>query len=289
MDALLPFLLNEKPIRGRLVRLQEAVDTVLRQHVYPERISHLLGETLVMAAILSSNLKGGGIFTIQLQSKGGLSLLVADADASGALRGYAQFDAAADLTQPLSDLCRDGYLAITLDTGDAASRYQGVVPLEGESVAASIQHYFTQSQQLQVKCKIAVGQYASAGQMRWVAGGLYIEHMPESAEASGESESWREASILLETVKEEELLDTQLAGEQLLYRLFHEDGVWVYDAHNFRAQCRCSRAKIHKVLAGMESEALAKLADAKGEIAVDCQFCGGREIFAAVEFEVAGK
>lgn len=288
-DQLTPFLLNDKPIRGRMVRLEEAVDTILRQHDYPERISRLLGEALVIAAILSSNLKGGGIFTIQLQSKGALSMLVADADASGALRGYAQFEEGGDLSQPLPKLCSEGYLAITLDSGDAAARYQGIVPLAGESIAESMQHYFTQSQQLQVKCKIAVGQHAKDGQMHWVAGGLYIEHMPESAAASSETESWREASVLLETVKADELLDTQLAGEQLLYRLFHEDGVWVYDAHAFRAQCRCSRAKIQKALFGMQPEAVAELADEKGEIAVDCQFCGKQEVFAAAEFEVAGK
>lgn len=288
MNQLTPFLLNEKPIRGRMVRLGSAVDTILRQHNYPDRISKLLGETLIMAAILSSNLKSGGVFTVQIQSKGALSLLVVDSAAGGALRGYAQFDETADLSAPLSQLCADGYLAITLDSGDAAERYQGVVPLESESIAESIQHYFTQSQQLRVKCKLAIGQHAIDGEMRWVAGGIYIEHMPESADASDESDAWREASILLETVKDDELLDESLPAEQLLYRLFHESGVWVYDAHPLRAECRCSREKIVNALKGMQPEALAELAE-DGSVAVDCQFCGGQEIFALEELEVASE
>ena len=122
MDYLTPFLLNEKPVRGRMVRLSETANRILSQHDYPERISKLLAETLVMAAILGSNLKSGGVFTVQVQSKGDLSLLVVDAAAGGALRGYAQFDEQADMDAPLSELCREGYLAITLDPGEGAQR-----------------------------------------------------------------------------------------------------------------------------------------------------------------------
>lgn len=273
-DFLTPFLLNEKPVRGRMVRLTDSVNTILRQHNYPKRISELLAETLVMAAILSSNLKSDGVFTVQVQSKGALSLLVVDATADGSLRGYAQFDEAADLTAPLPELCAEGYLAITLDSGADTQRYQGIVPLEGDSIAESIQHYFTQSQQLMVRCKLAVSQDQGA----WIAAGMFIEHLPESAAASDESDAWREARILLETVKDAELLDTNLAQEDLLYRLFHEDGVWVYDPKPIGAKCRCSRDKILNALSGQAPESLAEMAE-DGEIPVDCQFCGARETF----------
>ncbi len=273
-DLLTPFLLNEKPVRGRVVRLTDSVNTILRQHNYPERISQLLAETLVIASILGSNLKSDGVFTVQVQSKGALSLLVVDATEDGSLRGYAQFDASADLNVPLPDLCAEGYLAITLDAGGDTQRYQGIVPLEGESIAESIQHYFTQSQQLMVRCKLAVSHEAGV----WAAAGMFIEHVPESAAASDDNDAWHEARILLETVKDAELLDTKLAQEDLLYRLFHEDGVWVYDHKAIQAKCRCSRDKILNALAGQAPENLAEMAEG-GEIPVDCQFCGAREIF----------
>ena len=282
-DILTPFLLNEAPVRGRIVRLSESVNKILTQHQYPQRISELLAETLTMAAILSSNLKQDGIFTIQIQSKGALSLLVVDATAEGHLRGYAQFDEdGINETPKLNTLCSEGYLAITLDPGAGGQRYQGVVPLEGESIAETMQHYFTQSQQLMVSCKLTV----SKGDEGWQAAGIYVENVPENAQASEESEAWREAQILLHTVKEEELLDQKLAPADLLYRLFHESGVWVYEAQPIKAECRCNREKIEQALKTIDASELAEMA-INQSIVVDCQFCGSKEIFALDELSVA--
>lgn len=283
-DFLTPFLLDERPIRGRMVRLNGAVNRILQQHHYPERISALLGEALVMAAILSSSLKSDGIITLQVQSKGALSLLVADATDSGNLRGYAKFADDVDVNLPLSELCTEGYLAITLDMGggDASQRYQGIVPLSGESITESMQAYFKDSQQLMVKAKLAVREV----QGQWQAAGIYIEHMPESAAASDDNDAWREARILLETLKDDELLDEALPAEQLLYRLFHESGVWVYDAKPMQAHCRCSREKIKNALTGMKRESLQELLE-NDCITVDCQFCGSLEIFSLDELVVA--
>lgn len=287
MDQLTPFLLNDKPVRGRIVRLSDSVNTILSRHDYPERISKLLAETLVMAAILSSNLKSDGIFTIQVQSQSVLSLLVVDATANGSLRGYAQYDEErfkGDAT--LSQLCENGYLAITLDPGDGGQRYQGVVPLEGETIAESVQQYFTLSQQLMVNCKVAVGKETVDGQTSWLAAGIYIEHIPESAQASEDSDDWREAGILLHTLRDDELLDRQLPADQLLYRLFHESGVWVYDAKELEVGCRCTRDKIKRTLSSIDPQELKEMA-VNGSIVVDCQFCNKKEIFALPELTVA--
>lgn len=287
-DRLLPFLLNESPVRGRVLRLGAAVDSILQAHAYPERIARLLAESLGMAAMLSAGLKTDGIVTLQLQSKGALSLLVADATAGGHLRGYARFDAAAlkaDATP--GELCEEGFLAITLDPGGGGRRYQGIVPLEGESIAASMQTYFSQSQQLMVRCKLAVGQEMASGAPRWVVGGIYIEHIPESAQASQENEAWREACILLETLRDDELLDASLPLEELLYRLYHEGGVWIYDPKPFKAQCRCARDKIRRSLSGIKPAELRETAQ-DGQVEVDCHFCGRRETFTLTELGVAG-
>lgn len=288
-DRIVPFLLNGKPVRGRVVRLSDSVHQVLSQHAYPPLISSLLAETMAMAAILSSSLKQDGIFTVQIQSKGPLSLLVVDATHEGHLRGYAQFDETALPKEKCLDvLCQEGYMAITLDMGPKSQRYQGVVPLEGASVAETMQHYFTQSQQLDIQCKLAVGQHYVDGEPKWMAGGIYVEKVAEDAGQEARSEeAWREASILLQTVKDSELLDPSLSSEQLLYRLFHEEGVWVYDASPVTAQCRCNRYKIKQALCGFEQAALEEMA-VNGSIVADCQFCGRKEIFALNELVVAG-
>lgn len=281
-DYLVPFLLNESPIRGRMVRLGASVDAILKRHDYPPLVSRLLAEVLVLAAMLASNLKQNGILTIQLQSQSAISLLVVDAVYGGALRGYAQFDAAAlpSHLSSLDALFAEGYLAITYDSGEEGGRYQGVVPLEGASITQAVQGYFRQSQQLLAQFQVAVGQVDG----QWRAGGIYIEQMPEAAKASDESEEWREAAILLATVKEDELLDVALAHNDLLHRLYHERGVWVYEPQPLRDQCRCSQEKLHGIIAGMPAAERADMVE-DGQISATCQFCSQTYHFSPESFD----
>ena len=169
-DSLTPFMINELPVRGRVVRLGAVVDQILSRHNYPEAVSRALAETLVIAGMLASNLKHQGVFTIQVQAKGAVTLLVVDAVFGGALRGYAQFDeskvAALPKNSDLQDMFGEGHLAITLDTGEGAQRYQGIVPLEGDSVCDAVSRYFTQSQQMDISLKLATGSLSIAGDAR---------------------------------------------------------------------------------------------------------------------------
>lgn len=281
-DSLTPFMIHELPVRGRVVRLGSVVDHILSRHNYPEVVSQALAETLVIAGMLASNLKHQGVFTIQVQAKGAVSLLVVDAVYGGALRGYAQFDEAKVAALPkqrdLSVLFGEGHLAITLDTGEGSQRYQGIVPLEGDSISDAVGRYFTQSQQMDIHLKLSVGSISGAGHPdeQWVAGGIYIEKMPDTP--LHDEDAWQRIKTLMMTVRDDELLDETLSASDLLHRLFHEDGVWVYDAMPLMDQCRCSREKIGKTLAGMGASAIEEMM-VDGQIEVICQFCNRAEVF----------
>lgn len=280
-DYLVPFLLDAAPIRGRMVRLGASLDTILARHSYPPLVSRMLAEVLVLASMLSANLKQSGILTVQLQSKSAISLLVVDAAHGGALRGYAQFDESRlPAAGALGALFDDGYLAITFDTGEESQRYQGIVPLEGASITQAIQAYFRQSQQLLAQFHVAVGQVNG----QWLAGGIYIEQMPEAAGASEESEQWREAAILLATVREDELLDAALPHTELLHRLFHENGVWAYEPLTLRDQCRCSSEKLRGIIGAMPKSERDDMVE-NGQISAQCQFCSETYRFLPESFD----
>ncbi len=280
-------MIHDAPVRGRIVRLEDAVDTIVARHRYPPVVGELLAETLVVAAMLASNLKTEGVLTIQMQSKGPVRLLVVDAAHGGNLRGYAGFDAerlSDEPRQPLPRLFEDGCLAITLDPGEGGQRYQGVVPLEGGSITETVQHYFTQSQQLQARFHVAIGTREEPGKERpqWIASGIYIERMPEDiGEQPGDA--WMRVQALLNTLSDAELLDSQLPLHDVLYRLFHEDGVWVYDPVELNAACRCSRAKIAETLQSMPPPSREEMAE-DGTIEARCQFCNQAYRFTLEDF-----
>lgn len=293
-DCVQPFLIHHSTIRGKLVRLAEVAETILTRHDYPEVVSRLLAELLVMAALLSANLKGKGILTLQLKGDGPVRFMVADATAAGKMRGYADIaeDAAEKLfalkpeKTKLSDIVGKGYIAITLDQGKEP--YQGIVELNGESLTETIQDYFTQSEQSGVMLKIAVGK---TREDKWRAGGILLQHvseeggnLPLAVEVKSQKsedtpeEQWNRACALATTVKETELLDQYLPPAQLLYRLFNEDGVWVYGATEVEEQCRCSREKISRTLASFPPEELEEY-KVNGVISITCQFCSKEENF----------
>lgn len=282
-DYLIPFLRETEGARGRLVRLHGVADTILSRYDYPAPVARLLGELLLVASMLSSNLKQDGIFTIQLRGNGPVPLVVVDAAFGGQLRGFAEVKPDAVLNQPTYRpaelLGEDGYLAITLDPGEGMQRYQGVVALDGDSIVDAFMHYFTYSQQLDVLFNLAV-EHREGG---WVAGGFMLERMPgegggHSQPTETQEEGWRTSLALAGTLKQAELLDPLLEGETLLYQLFHEDGVVVYPPHALRSGCRCSRERILNLLVSMPIEDRADMV-VDGEISVHCQFCNSTEKF----------
>lgn len=289
-NQLTPFMLEGGQVRGRVVRLGSVADTILSRYQYPAPVRRLLGELLVVAAMLSANLKQEGIFTIQIKGNGPVPLVVVDAVFGGALRGYAevpdenrvQLESLADYS-PRALVGENAYLAITLDPGAGMQRYQGIVGLEGDSVAEALTNYFTQSEQLDVALMLAVSE-----QSPWNASGFMIERLPEVVAASeANAESWRYARAVAATITPEELRDPLLDAPVLLYRLFHEEGVWVYDPHPLSIGCRCSRERIEKLLLSMSATDRAEMI-VDGKASVHCQFCNKSEVFTPDELGLSG-
>lgn len=295
-DSITPFIINKADVRGRVVRMSAVADTVLSRYDYPAPVAKLLGELLLVAAMLGSNLKQEGIFTLQIRGKGLIPLLVVDAEFGGQLRGFAEVsaDAAAAIAQlptpitPQALFGADAYLAITLDPGAGMQRYQGVVALEGESIPQALEHYFTHSQQVDVLFRLAVDKRAIPGatDAHWVAGGIMVERLPAEnvlePRSEESDEAWRYTSAIAGTVKDDELLDLLLDAPSLLYRLYHEEGAWVQDPQPVSTGCRCSRTRIEELLLSMPLEDRADMV-VDGAISVHCQFCNTTEKFSPEE------
>ncbi|WP_136161413.1 Hsp33 family molecular chaperone HslO [Sphingomonas flavalba] len=282
IDLALGFAIPGQDARGRFVRLGPTLDAILAAHAYPLRLEALLAEALVLTALFGTTLKDeGGQMTLQAQTEGGVvDLLVCDYRA-GALRGYLQFDADRFAEAPadpsLFALFGKGYLAITFDQAVTGERYQGIVPLEGGSLAAAAEAYFAQSEQIPSLVRIAI---AGGAGRPCVAGGMLVQHLPggetgrDRLHARIDQGQWDHVAALAGTIKAVELTDPALPLETLVWRLFHdEDEVRLLGETAIGKGCRCDPAHIASVLARFPAEERAAMADADGIIGVDCAFC----------------
>jgi molecular chaperone Hsp33 len=273
-DLLRPFQLERSALRGRLVRLGDALDRILTRHDYPEPVGQLLGELLVLAAALAGGLRFKGTFSLQAKGSGPVSLLLADYTHDGALRGYARFDAERiDAGSGIAALLGDGRLALTVDQGDAGAAYQSIVELTGASLTECMQTYFRQSEQLKTGLKIAVGRVAENGTWRWRGGGLMVQRLADQPVDDEHQEDWHRTMLLLGTATDAELLDPGLPADALLYRLFHEEGVRVFAPQDLRFGCRCTRERVEKLLQSFPDAEVAEMRQDDGELVVTCQFC----------------
>lgn len=282
IDQAVGFTITGRHARGRLVRLGPVLNEVLAAHAYPPPIERVLASALVLAALLGSTLKfAEGQLTLQAQTENGVvSLLVADYK-NGQLRGYAKFDAdrLAELgpNPSLFGLFGKGYLAITFDQAVSGERYQGIVPLEGESLADAAEHYFFQSEQIPSIIRIAVRHDAGEG---CLAAGLMLQHLPEGEvgrerlHVRHDHPEWEHVQALAGTLKDEELTDRALPLKDIVWRLFHEeDEVRATDPAPLAKGCRCDIAHIRDVIGRFPATERAAMADDQGIIGVDCAFC----------------
>jgi molecular chaperone Hsp33 len=281
LDHVLAFTLPGRHARGRLVRLGPVLDTILANHQYPPILARLLAEALVLTALLGSTLKEmDDQLTIQAHSQSGVvDLLVCDYRA-GALRGYLRHDpdklAQAPATPSLFGLFGKGYLAITFDQAANNERYQGIVPLEGGSLAEAAESYFSQSEQIPSLVRLAVVDHGIAGH---IAGGIMIQHLPEGEEGRErlhtrlDHPEWEHVAALAGTLSEGELVDPELELGAVLWRLFHEEEIRVLPEAALARGCRCSAAHIRDVITRFPPEERAGMAEADGVIRVDCAFC----------------
>lgn len=280
-DRVLAFTLPARHARGRVVRLGPVLETVLSAHDYPTAVKHVLAEALIITALMGSLLKEpGSQLTLQAQAKGGaIDLLVCDYR-DGEVRGYLRHDP--DLVERLEEDCSleamfgKGYLAITFDLAVTNERYQGIVPLEGASLAQVCEDYFARSEQIPTLIRIAV---RSNGQ-RCMGGGLIVQHFPDGEEgkerlhAKEDHPEWEHVAVLASSIRREELLDPVLSMEALLWRLFHEEEeVRVEPLLLLQRGCRCSVEHYQSVLSSFPEDQRAEMRDDDGLVPVDCAFC----------------
>ena len=297
-DLILPFQAEQADVFGRLVKLGPVVDTILSRHAYPEPVSNLLGEAVALTALLGASLKSDGKLIVQATTDGPVDLLVADYQVPGRLRGYARYaperlEALDPSASGLSELLGQGHFAMTIDRGAETERYQGVVPLEGESLTEAAATYFRQSEQLPTFIRLAVAKHfrggrAGGGAWTWRAGGLLVQKLTREGGRSGgrpsvEEEDWVRASALAETVEDHELLDPLLAPDRLLYSLFHEERVRAFSALPLETYCSCSRERVEELLLRFSKEDLEEMV-VDGEVWVTCEFCNSRYRFDAASF-----
>jgi molecular chaperone Hsp33 len=310
-DTILPFAVKALDLRGRIVRLGAAVDTILSSHDYPVPVAKLLGEAIVLTVMLGSALKIDGRFILQTQSDGPVSMLVVNFTSPGKVRACARFDAgrvAAAIAANAADhgkLLGRGHLAMTIDQGAEMSRYQGLVPLEGGNLEQAAHEYFARSEQIPTRVRLAVAEEFRASndgpRRHWRAGGILLQFLPKSIDRARqadldpgdappgtaphvipEDDAWVEGRSLVETINDIELLDPDLSSERLAYRLFHEPGVRVFRAATVEAHCSCSRGSVENMLRSFPQTDRDDMVE-DGKITVTCEFCSSTYVFAPNE------
>jgi molecular chaperone Hsp33 len=279
-DLVGAFQIEGEPVRGRVGRLGPAVDAILAAHAYPDPVANLLGEACALAALVGSNLKFDGRLIVQAQGSGPVRYVVADYDTTGGLRGYCRYEAdevariSAGFQRPgARSLLGDGVFIMTVDQGPEMDRYQGVTAIEGETLALCAEQYFAQSEQTPTRVRLAVGQTGEGPDRVWRAGGVLIQNIAEDDARGSTEEAWTRTQALFETIGEDELVDPQLSSNQLLWRLFHENGVRVFGSQPLRAFCRCSLERIETMLRSFQPAERADMIEPDGHIRVTCEYC----------------
>lgn len=316
-DAVRPFAVAGLDVRGRAIQMGPALDAILARHDYPTPVSKLLGEATVLAVLLGSSLKFEGKFILQTETDGPVDMLVVDFKTPDAVRAYARFDeeavarAEAEGAADPGALLGNGVLAMTIDQGVNTNRYQGVVPLEGDSLEEVAHTYFRQSEQIPTRVRLAVAEMhvreSGAMQHRWRAGGILVQFLPEDTgrvqqqdlpggdapdeidiDMPEDDDSWIEALSLVGTVEDHELTDPAVPVERLLYRLFHERGVRVFTPAAIHDRCSCSRERVEAMLGGFSADEIAESTE-DGAISVTCEFCGASYEFDPKQFAGSGE
>jgi molecular chaperone Hsp33 len=311
-DHVVPFDVDPLDVRGRAVQVGPMLDQILERHDYPEPVAGLLAEMIVLTVLLGSSLKFEGRFIVQTQTDGPVDMLVADFATPNSVRAYARFDeeklaeAVAGGRDAPEALLGTGILALTVDQGAHTQRYQGIVQLDGSSLEDVARVYFRQSEQIPTEIRLGVARMVvpggNGGREFWRAGGMMVQFLPSAIERSrmpdlpggdGDEENgafdqpqdaaWQEALALLATIEPGELVDPAVGTERLLYRLFHEHGVRVYEGIDIIDNCSCSREKIRTILENFSAEEITESIDG-GKIRVSCEFCSKEYDFDPDEF-----
>lgn len=286
-DVVTVFQLDGQPVRGRAVQLGDALNKAIGPR-YPESVARMLGEAMMLCAIVARSLKFKGRLLIQCHgtNEGAISLLLADCTTEGAIRGYARWDEDSlkqitlDSRNPGAEtLLGGGTFSMTIDQGEDMDKYQGLAAIEGARLSDCAEHYFAQSEQIPTQIRLACGQIQEPGKEPvWRGGGIMIQKIADDNLRGDTDDAWVTAQSLFSTVSDAELLDPDLTQDRLLYRLFHEYGVRVVDRAVIEAKCNCSRERLEMTLKSFEATALEEMAENR-EIKANCEFCDTDYIF----------
>ena len=296
-DIVTPYTVEGLSTRGRVARLGPALDAILKRHDYPPAVNKLVAEAATLAVLLGSSLKEQGRFQLQTQSDGPVSMVLVDFDAPSNLRALARFDAKAVARAARGeDLLGKGYLAFTIEPDGLTSRYQGVVELDGRGLESAAGGYFERSEQIPTLVRLAVGETVAPEGRAWRAGGLIVQHLPHATRRRAdfhpgdapegtephrvdEDDTWAEARSRAATTEDHELIDPTLSAERLLFRLFSERGVKVFEPTPLVATCRCSAEGIDAMLRSFSADDVQQMIGDDGMIGVTCEFCSTKRVF----------
>lgn len=290
-DLIQPFLIEASGLRGRLVRMGPTLSDIIGRHDLPSAVQSLMAEFAVLTATLSAALKFDGVFSLQAKGNGPVGLMTADATSDGGIRAYASVsggvpNAGKNEGSPIPRLLGAGYLAFTVDQGEHTKLYQGIVELQGATLIECVHHFFQQSDQFSAAITLAAAPDGNGG---WLGGALMLQRLPEdelSIRKEKMDEAWRRATILMSSCGKDELTARALTAHELLFRLFHEDGVRVFDTYPIRFSCRCSRERAQGILTMFSPEEIEEY-KIEGRISVTCDFCNTEEWFDSAEIDAA--
>jgi molecular chaperone Hsp33 len=279
-DTLHRFLFDHFPIRGHLVHLDAAWRALIEHREYPDTIRETLGEAVVASLLLAATIKFDGVLSLQLRGDGPMHLLLAQCTSGLGVRGLARYREGAGTAQKISELIGNGNLTVTLETDDGAQRYQGIVPIEGERLADSLQAYFQNSEQLPTRLWLHADAQGASG--------MLLQKLPGAsslppADAALVEDAWRRVQLVADTLTPEEL--RTLADAEILHRLFNEDDLRLFEPSPVYFRCRCSRERVAGMLQGLgEAETRSVIAE-RGKVEVHCDFCNRAYVFDAVDVE----
>lgn len=271
-DSLQRFLFENTPVRGQLVHLDATWRAVLERHEYPEPLRRLLGEMMAAGALLSATLKFDGALIMQMQGQGPVKLVVVEVTSEGTLRATASWDGEL-LDAPFAELLGGGRFVITLVPTDGTQSYQGIVDMNGESVAAVLEHYMRTSEQLETRMWLACDERQSAG--------MLLQKLPE--QEGGDADMWNRATHLGATLRADELL--KLPAREVIRRLFHEEDVRVFESTPLAFRCSCSRERVTAMLRMLGRDEVHSIIEERGKVEVTCEFCRKRYTLDPVDAE----
>lgn len=291
-DTCVSFFIDNGAYQGRLIRMSSVLDTIIGKHCYPRPVAAVVAESTVLAAMLASTLKYEGLFTLQTQSNGAVSMVVVDVTSEGKIRACASFDEehlkqnqelrkTSGEIEAAPHLMGKGHLAFTVDQGPNTELYQGIVDLQGKNLTECALRYFKQSEQIDTDLKLFL-QAPEGESGSWLAAGIMLQKMPLKGgnESSPEEmeEAWNEAKVFMESLTQNEVFDAELTSEQLLHRLFHANNLSISKCKNYSFGCRCSREKLLQTLSTFSEDDINAMLE-NNKVTATCHFCSEKYVF----------